>query len=111
MPGKNDDSPKPEQGATMTGLHTRGYRPEPGERGLGRHSGPLRPRWESAWRHVREGGASWLGGLDIECLDAREQLDQLTERYAIRIARKAVAICGRLELLSTPEATSPWGPS
>jgi hypothetical protein len=68
----------------VTGLHSRGYRPKPGER-LQRGGSGLTQRelWSLVWHHLRGGvGVSSLrfGRLARECLDAREAPDPLLVR-------------------------------
>lgn len=91
----------------MSTLHTRGYRPEPGERAWPRPrylellrvgDDGTRGAWVNAWFGVRSGSpldSSSADALDLarECLDARETPDPL---FAAAHARQVIRLRNRV---------------
>jgi hypothetical protein len=75
----------------VTGLHTRGYRPEAGERRFRNYTGRFGSRWcwEVAWNAARredESDDEILDHIAQACLDARETQDDLVTKARARSA-------------------------
>ena len=84
----------------MSPLHTRGYRPRPGERAHANYTGRHGSRWcwDAAWSFVRGDGADPEPGpiddLARACLDAREEPDPL---YVAAQSRRAQRLGWRVD--------------